>query len=162
MVRVKRIRLRDVEQMSLNEKKKIGRPTLFNNLVAQKVIELYCDGKTDAQVSKLINVSEGTLENWKRKNQEFLWDTIEAKAMADEMVEAGLFQRAIGMNYYEEQVVDKTPVQVQKYAVPDVKAQQFWLKNRKPKRWKDRVELLHESTGKLFIESSNGKEDIDV
>lgn len=148
------------------EPKKQGRPSVFSQDVFRKIVDLYGQGLTDIQVAEIIGIHVDTLLDWRKKKLAFSWSVAEAKLLADEMVESSLFQRAIGYNHPEErlfcsegQVIRAETV---KHYPPEPKAQIFWLKNRKPKEWKDRVEIAHEPMGKLFIETSSGKESVDV
>jgi len=142
----------------------VGRPS--ENIpkeVQEQVIKLYLENNaTDQEVADSIGIHVETLRNWKKKDRNFFWATQEAKVFADSQVEKAMFKRAIGMTYLEDAITKDGVIKVEKYAIPDVKAQQFWLKNRQPKQWKERVEIVHEATGKLMIESDDGKEDIDV
>lgn len=142
----------------------VGRPSeKVPQDVIDKVIKLYVEhNATDQEVADSIGIHVETLRNWKKKDRNFFWATQEAKVFADSQVEKAMFKRAIGMKFTEQAVTKDGVIEIEKYALPDVKAQQFWLKNRQPKVWKDRVELVHEATGKLMIESDDGKEDIDV
>lgn len=126
------------------------------------MLSLAKEGKTDEQIAEILNVSLSTIRYWRNTDLELLMAVRESKQEADAMVEASLYKTAVGFEYQESTSTDKGTYVHNKYSKPDVRAQQFWLKNRRPKKWKDRVELVHESTGKLFIESSNGNEDIDV
>ena len=71
--------------------------------------------------------------------------------MLDRQVENALLKRALGYKYDEvtqenikgELVVTKV---VTKEVQPDVTAQIFWLKNRKPEEWRDKKEIDHSRT----------------
>jgi len=68
----------------------------------------------------------------------------------EDQVEEALLKRALGFSQQEvhvEDMIDKNTGQVLETAkrrsvvkevLPDVRALLFWLKNRKPQRWKDR------------------------
>lgn len=143
--------------------KKMGRPTVFSETVLQKCVDLFGEGKTDEQVAKIIGVTSQTIRNWRKSHEEFFWATKEAKLLADEMVEASLFKKAIGFNYFEEQATKDGIQSLQKFSTPDTKAQIFWLKNRKPKDWKDKVEIENRSTASIFLDPGTGdKEEIPL
>ncbi len=67
-------------------------------------------------------------------------------------VERALLKRALGFSHEEthtEEMIDKATGEiletakrrsVKKEIVPDVRALLFWLKNRRPDRWRDRLE----------------------
>ena len=83
-----------------------------------------------ASAGDLLNISVSTLNRYRRQHPEFRRLFEEAKAAADDLVEAALLRRATG---YENGDGKEIP--------PDVRAAVFWLKNRRPESWKDRREL---------------------
>lgn len=131
---------------------KVGRPTKFSDRVGEKILELYRQGKTDQQVADFIGIHVRTLENWKYNDQEFLWATKEAKEIADDLVEASLLARALGYSHPEEKVFQYEGQIIthesQKHYPPDVKAQEIWLRNRRPKDWRDEKTIKHEGGDK--------------
>lgn len=128
--------------------------------VEQKLIlvEAWCrDGLTEEDISKKLGISVQTLNVYKKEHPEFLESLKKGKEVADVEVENSLFKRANGYRYdeitYEDGVETK---RVTKEVQPDVTAQIFWLKNRKPEQWRDRKELEH--SGNLVI--FNGESDL--
>ena len=113
------------------------------------------DGLTDEQIAKNIGIGYSTLQAWKSKYRD-IQDTLKrGKEVIDREVENALLKRALGYTYNEvtqeanefgELAVSKV---VTKQVSPDVTAQIFWLKNRKPKEWRDRKET--EISGGLNI-----------
>lgn len=55
----------------------------------------------------------------------------------------------MGKNHVGEMVIIKRFVKLQ---APDVTAQVFWLKNRQPERWRERVEIKNEHEGTTKVE----------
>jgi DNA invertase Pin-like site-specific DNA recombinase len=99
-------------------------------------------GATRAEIAKELGISRDTLNEWTH-TYDAVSDALKINsAHADDRVERTLFERATG--------VDGLP--------PDTTACIFWLKNRRPDRWRDRRE--HEVTGakggslKVDIESA--------
>jgi hypothetical protein len=129
------------------QKKKAGRKSKYNP-DNNKIIKSLCGrGITDKQLCLFFNIDEKTLNNWKHQFPIFFQSLKTGKALADAKVEACLFQRAIGysvpdvhISSYEGEI---TITPIIKHFPPDVTAQIFWLKNRKPKQWRDRQELEH-------------------
>lgn len=121
---------------------KVGRPTLFSDAIALKIIDLAEQGKTNKQIADIIGVHEGTIEVWTRTKQEFRWSLKEAKNIANQLVEAALFARATG--YTKE--IPRTAIAFGKpidfletvHYPPSEVAAIFWLKNRDPERWRDK------------------------
>ena len=62
----------------------------------------------------------------------------------DRQVENALLKRALGYEYDEITTeYGKEIKRVTKQVVPDVTAQIFWLKNRKPDQWRDKQQIEH-------------------
>ena len=99
------------------------------------------DGLTDEQIAKNIGIATSTFYEWKKKELEFSEALKKGKEVIDFEVENALLKRALGYEYeeetYENGILTK---KVKKHVAPDTTAQIFWLKNRKPNNWKDRVE----------------------
>lgn len=84
------------------------------------------DGLTDKQIAHNIGISHATLYEWKKQFPE-LSDTLKkSKDVVDRMVENALFKNAIEGN---------------------TTAQIFWLKNRKPDKWREKP--VYEDTSEL-------------
>ena len=99
------------------------------------------DGLTDEQIAKNIGINRTTLYDWKKKEVNIADALKKGKEVIDFEVENALLKRALGYEYeeetYENGILTK---KVKKQVPPDTTAQIFWLKNRKPNNWKDRVE----------------------
>lgn len=99
------------------------------------------DGLTDEQIAKNIGISRASLYEWKKKEVDIFDALKKGKEVIDFEVENALLKRALGYEYeeetYENGILTK---KVKKQVAPDTTAQIFWLKNRKPSNWKDRVE----------------------
>lgn len=123
----------------------LGRPPKFNEKLTEKMCSLFELGKTTEEVGEITGISPRTIYLWQRQHPEFLHAVKEAKQIADELVEASLFHRAIGYSVPEEKVFCSegqiiTHKQIKHYP-PDMTAAIFWLKNRKPKEWRDKTEV---------------------
>ncbi len=99
------------------------------------------DGLTDEQIAKNIGISRASLYKWKKKEVDIFDALKKGKEVVDFEVENALLKRALGYEYeeetYEKGILTK---KVKKQVAPDTTAQIFWLKNRKPNTWKDRIE----------------------
>jgi len=127
-----------------------GRPTKYKPEYAKEAMKLCKLGATDAQLADFFEVAISTVALWKVQHPEFS-DAIKVpKAEADERVEQSLYRRAMGYEHDEVdiRVVDKEVIQtpIRKYYPPDSTALIFWLKNRKPADWRDKVETEHSGT----------------
>lgn len=127
------------------KKRKVGRPSTFNEIIRDKIIELAEDGKTNEEIADFIGVHVRTLECWLKKDRQFLWAVKEAKSIADDLVEASLFKKAIGYQHVVDKVAFHDGMVVREEVVekfpPDTKAAEFWLKNRQPDRWREKKEV---------------------
>lgn len=101
-------------------------------------------GMTDKQLAMLFDVSVGTIHNWKKKNPEFLEALNEGKLIADAKVVRSLYERATGYSHPEEKLFqfdgEVIRADTTKHYAPDPISAIFWLKNRRPGEWRDRVE----------------------
>ena len=106
------------------------------------------DGLTDEQIAKNIGIRRETVIQWKKLYPNISNAIKRGKEVIDIEVENSLFKRAMGYEYEEiktviEQDIEgnkKTKVEkIKKHVLPDVTAQIFWLKNRKPIKWRDRL-----------------------
>ncbi|MEK3953242.1 hypothetical protein [Psychrobacillus sp. FSL K6-1464] len=79
------------------------------------------------------------------------------KKVIDDEVESSLLKRALGYQYEEEswgknQLGEMVIVKrIVKLHAPDVTAQIFWLKNRNPREWRDKVEIKNEHEGTIKV-----------
>ena len=127
------------------------------------------DGLIEKQIAKNMGVAASTLRNWKNVFPEIAEALRKGKEVVDREVENALFKSAIGfMQKVQKPVrireVEYDPksgkkiresekwVQVEEeiYIQPQVTAQIFWLKNRKPDEWREKNDLtLTPSNGVL-------------
>lgn len=120
------------------------------------------DGLTDEQIAKNMGIGTTTLYRWKNDYREIRESLKKGKEVVDIEVENALLKRALGYKYVEvtkERVTELNPhtgepesklvvtKEVVKEVQPDVTAQIFWLKNRKPDVWRDKRDF--ELSGEL-------------
>jgi hypothetical protein len=107
------------------------------------------NGLSEEQIAKNLGVSLTTF--FRAKKSEEVGEAIQqaliqTKEVVDFEVENMLRKRAMGYEYdevkeeYEMGILIKRTV-TKKVVPPDVSAQIFWLKNRKPTEWRDRREV---------------------
>lgn len=143
----------------MTKKNKGGRPSKYETEWKDKlaVIQGWArDGLSNEQIAKNMGISAKTLYEWQNKYSEFREALKNGKEVVDREVENTLLKRALGYKYTEvtqERVVETDPEtgepeeklvvtkQVTKEVVPDVTAQIFWLKNRKPDKWRDKRDV---------------------
>lgn len=99
------------------------------------------DGLIDEQIAHNMGITTKTLYEWKNKYGEISEALKKGKEVIDRQVENALLKRALGYTYdettYEDGIETK---RVTKEVAPDTTAQIFWLKNRKPTEWRDKIE----------------------
>ena len=108
---------------------------------AEKLAKL---GATDEDIADALEICVATLYNWRNEYPAFLDALKGGKIMADAEVASKLFHRATG---YEHPDVDIKVIEGQivttdlvKHYPPDTTAAIFWLKNRRPDLWREKVE----------------------
>lgn len=125
-----------------------GRPSPFQPEFVEQAQKLAKLGATDIEIADFFEVNVRTIYRWKAENEEFCQSLKAGKEAADERVERALFHRAIG---YEQKTLkifmDKQGAVVhapyRERIAPDTTACIFWLKNRNPKAWRDKIDVNH-------------------
>lgn len=144
-------RARGVTTAPTGEKAAVGRPSPYReefNEWAEKACRL---GATDAELGEFFEVCEDTINEWKKVYPEFSVSIKRGKMLADAEVADRLFKRATGYSHkavkfatFEGMITDAK--EHDKHYPPDTLACIFWLKNRRPDLWRDKVTA--ELTGK--------------
>ena len=115
------------------------------------------DGLTDEQIAHNIGINVKTLWDWKVRFDPICNAIKRGKAPVDIQVENALLKRALGYEYEEVTTeITETPYidkrgkervrkqkhvkKTKKIVLPDTTAQIFWLKNRRPDKWRDKRE----------------------
>ncbi len=80
------------------------------------------DGLTDKQIANNLNISEDTFYEYKKRYSEFSESLKKGKEIVDYEVENALLKTALEGN---------------------TTAQIFWLKNRRPSKWREKQEIQH-------------------
>lgn len=109
------------------------------------------EGLTDKEIAENMKIAYSTFRVWRDKNPALSAALKESKEIADFNVENSLYKRANGYEYTEVtkemRVNPKTgnyelmiTKEVTKQIIPDTTAQIFWLKNRQPDKWREKIE----------------------
>ena len=88
------------------------------------------DGLTDEQIASNMGIAVSTLYIWKKEHLEILEALKKGKEVVDYEVENALHKSALEGN---------------------VTAQIFWLKNRKPDKWRDKQDVKIDAESKVMI-----------
>lgn len=121
------------------------------------------NGLTDEQLANNIGINVATLYTWKNKYSEINDALKRGKEVVDIEVENSLLKAAKGYFVDEEKtyisevngVVTKRKEITKKYIAPNTTAQIFWLKNRKPLEWRDKVFSENYNVDKVIIEGED-------
>ena len=131
----------------MGEKRRVGRPTRYKAEYAEQARKLCLLGATDIELAEFFQVSTATLDTWKKAHSEFLSSITRGKDIADAEVAERLFQRALGYSHKAVKImaVDKTVVREEyiEHYPPDTQAASLWLRNRQPKKWRDKQDVEH-------------------
>lgn len=136
-----------------------GRPTDYAPEYPEQAMKLCLLGATDAQLADFFEVSEQTVNSWKKVHPEFLESLRAGKRVADAEVAHGLFNRARGARYTTNQPFkvkrtefddkgkktaefeDVVSFPVDVVEPPDTNACSLWLRNRDSANWRDKSEV---------------------
>lgn len=116
------------------------------------------DGLIDEQIAEKCGITRSTLSEWKKKYPDISNALKKGKEIVDREVENALLKKAKGYNVEIKKTFkvrkidyDSSGKKIREYeelqtgydevhVPPDTTAQIFWLKNRRPDRWRDRQE----------------------
>ena len=118
-----------------------GRPSKFKLEYCDRAFDFALVGATDDEISGALKIDRATLYRWKNSHPEFCDAIKRGRDRYDtEVVEKALRQRAAGYDYIEEVMTRDGPEVINKRFHGSDTAAIFWLKNRQPARWRDRIE----------------------
>lgn len=126
---------------------KRGRKTLFRDAMIKEAEKLASYGLIMEEIALFWHLNVASLQRWAKRYPEFGIAIKEGKLKADNEVVKSLYKRATGFTHTErhyeiEYQEDNTAVrmlrkEIVKETAPDVTAQIYWTKNRRPDKWRD-------------------------
>lgn len=131
----------------------VGRPSKFTPEMCPQAEKLCKLGATDKELADFFEVDERTINRWKDESKEFRQSLKSGKEIADAEIASKLYHRACGYEHDDVHIsnyqgaVTITPIK--KHYAPDTTAAIFWLKNRRPDLWRDRVEHTGKDGGPI-------------
>jgi len=146
-----------------------GRKTKYHSHVEPKLLQIEAwtrDGMIQEDIARKLGVAMSSFSEYKNKYPELAEALKKGQEVADIEVENALFKRALGYRYDEvtreaakeldQETGEYKTVMVEtkrvtKEVQPDVTAQIFWLKNRRPDKWRDKQEIGHSGS----VETNN-------
>ena len=124
-----------------------GRPTRYKAEYAEQAEKLCRLGLIDKELAEFFSVDVATIDRWKKSHPEFCGSLKRGKSPADAEVADRLYQRALGYSHPEDKILQNNGIPVivptVKHYAPDTLACIYWLKNRRPDLWRDKVNLEH-------------------
>lgn len=133
------------------EKKSRGRPKekASEKVDLDELKRLYSLGFKDTEIAWILGVSERTIYNWA---EDPIFDAARkaGKLVADATVLETLKKLTQGYDYFEESVEKRllpdgrsytSQKRTKKHIPPNVVAIIFWLKNRLPDRWREKLQI---------------------
>jgi hypothetical protein len=125
-------------------KKGRGRPTVYRPEFVDQVRKLCRLGAADAELADFFGVNVLTVHRWKKTHPDFCNALKDGKQLADAEVADKLFRRATGFSHPDVHISnyqgEVTVTNITKHYPPDTVACIFWLKNRRPDLWRERID----------------------
>ncbi|MBO4120273.1 terminase [Cupriavidus gilardii] len=118
----------------------MARPSSYKPEFAEQARKLALMGATDKDLAAFFEVTERTINRWKKDYPEFCQSLTRGKVLADAEVAASLYERAVGFRHPDVSIhvvggkIRK--VKVERVYPPEVKAADLWLRNRRPDLWR--------------------------
>jgi len=126
----------------------MGRPSLYKEEYNDQAYKLCLLGATDKELADFFDVVEDTINEWKKRYENFSVSIKRGKTIADSNVADKLYQRALGYSHPDVELkvlsdgqgqgsrIEK--VDITKHYPPETAAAIFWLKNRQSSKWRDK------------------------
>ncbi|WP_341328796.1 hypothetical protein [Methylotuvimicrobium sp. KM2] len=133
------------------QKRPPHRPKKYDPSMNDDAYRLALLGLTDEEIGKFFGASRASITRYKRDYPDFAKAVEAGKLEADSRVSESLYKRAVGCKVLEvktktiidedgnEQMVET--VKTESELPPDVTACTRWLVNRRPKNWRQRVDV---------------------
>ena len=124
-------------------------------VIARKCCER---GMTDIEIADILGIGLATLYRWKLDYPAFSRVFKLGKARADDRVERSLYSRAVGYSYLAEKPAmtrhGQKTMRYRAHIPPDTTAAVWYLKNRRPDRWRDSFRHEHVTSRYDHIEDA--------
>ncbi len=103
-------------------------------------------GLIDREIAAVLDISEETLNEWKKQYPSVSESIKKGKEVADAKVVQALYKRALGFEYDAVKIFNNNGqemiVPYKEYVLPDVTAQKKWLAARQRKVWSESLNLV--------------------
>lgn len=129
------------------KKRNGGRATTYSAAALKLAYWCARSGLIDTEIAAELGIAISTFYKWRKAHPEFAEALDAGKDIPDEKVEQALYKRAIGYEYEETKIKDTIKGEETTHSTlqmaPDTTACIFWLKNRRPERWRDKHDVEH-------------------
>lgn len=124
----------------------LGRPTKYQPWMPRVAAVIGKLGGIQPDLAEAFEVDIRTIERWMAEGEDFCRAVKVACGTLDDQVERSLFERAMGFEHDSEEIFHNKDTgivraQTRKKYAPDTTAAIFWLKNRRPARWREKTEV---------------------
>lgn len=116
--------------------RKVGRPSKLSQEMVDRVTKLSLLGMTNEQIAGALQVATSTVSKWAAEDAQFSEALKAGREDADGNVVKSLYAKALE---------------------GDTTSCIFWLKNRRPQQWRDKVEMQHDGKLEVSINIPNAK-----
>lgn len=136
------------------DKKKGGRPSDYRAAFARDAEKLTIIGATEKEMADFFGVSESTISKWKNKYPRFLQSISRGRTTHDMEIGQSFRERAKGYRVKTVKIFCSekggvTKVPFTEVYPPDTAAIKFWLTNRRPKQFRDKIDVKHDVSADL-------------
>lgn len=136
-----------------------GRLTEYRPEYDEQVRKLCLLGATDKEIGDFFEVTEQTINNWKKDFPSFFESIKAGKVHADLKVAQALYDSCEDRTVIETEAIkvkvgkdlEKVElVEVSKVIPADFRSQRFWLTNRKFDKWRDKHEITGDPENPIY------------
>lgn len=124
-----------------------GRKTLYDEVYNEQAYKLCLLGATDEELADFFQVHIDTIYEWKKVNIKFSEAVTRGKIIADAEVANSFYNRARGYDLPTEKIFQSEGSIIRADTIThypaDAGAALNWLKNRQPKKWRDKTDVEH-------------------
>lgn len=153
-----RPRTRPEKPLRPEEAKPLGSPTEYRKVYDEQAYKLCLLGCVDAELADFFEVTEQTINNWKKEFPSFFESMNRGKKIANAEVAASLYKRATGFERPDSVKIfmpanARKPVYAKytEYFPPDASAAFRFLLNREPDKWRDKREVKVEGMPEIGV-----------
>lgn len=134
------------EKKEVKAKKPTGRPSVYKQEFDDIADAMTWLGASIPQIAEKLGVDESTVDKWMKDHPSFSAAIKEGREIADRRVVKSLYERATGYSTKATKMALtrhgewRTMEYIEKFP-PDPTSMIFWLKNRRPKEWREKLEV---------------------